>query len=150
MLERASKRLGRNVFSRFLCGVASSFLCVGVVACGGGSNEASLEEAERAVETPEEAQAVNARFDGVFQHETRLHGHVMLTRLEIGADHLKQFKDELVVYDAPCERETKTRRRVTFRCTEESGRVVVWPFELDDAGALFHRAQPELRFVRVE
>lgn len=118
--------------------------------CGGkGESEPVVAEAEAVVENEEERRAVEATFDGRFEHTIELHDERTHTVFELGENSLLQRKNDLVVFEAKCERQALTRRRVTFSCVQESGRVTQWPFELDEGGDLFHRAQPELRFARI-
>lgn len=128
----------------------TTLLLLALVGCKGTpSAEDQVSEAERAVESEEQAREVEAIFEGTFEHSIDLHGDITTTKLVLTPTELRQWKNDLLVFSATCERTVLTLRRVSLDCTQESGRVTHWPLEMTADGHLFHRAQPELVFTRV-
>lgn len=102
------------------------------------------------IQSPAQAQEVAATFTGLFRHEATIHGDTIITELHLHKAGLQQRRNGFVVFDAPCEARAETRRRMRFECRLEEGQPLVWPLEIDAEGKLFHRAMPEMRYVRAE
>ena len=118
-----------------------------LVGCSGG---AAVAEVDAPVETDAPAVEVAARFSGHFRHEASVHDIAVVTELFLHDDGLQQQRNGFVVFDAPCETTAESRRRMRFDCLLEEGQPLVWPLEIDDEGQLFHRAMPEMRYVRAD
>ena len=123
-----------------------ALLLLALVGCGNGEE---ADEADAPVETEAQAVEVAAHFRGHFRHEAQVHGMEVVTELVLHDAGLQQLRNGFVVFDAPCETTAETRRRMRFDCQLEEDQPLVWPLEMDAEGQLFHRAMPEMRYVRV-
>lgn len=134
---------------RFLLPFAASGLLLAVaVGCGKGS-DADQANADAPVETEAQAAEVAAQFSGVFRHTATVAGDEIVTELELRDDALQQRRNGLIVLDAVCTKEAQTLRRMQFDCRSTDDRRSRWPLEIDADGQLFHRAQPEMRYLPV-
>lgn len=139
----------QRIWQRLSPLVVTCCLAFTAVACK-KSVEEEVDPAEAPVETEEQAREVAAHFEGLFRHQDSIHGMEVVTELELREDRLVQRRNALTALDAACETEANSRRRMTFRCRDEGETASTWPLEIDEEGKLFHRAQPEMRYERVE
>lgn len=120
-------------------------LCVS--ACSRSKDDQNDDEAP--VTSEEEAKQVQLQFDGVFQNISRVYDRDLITEIELSDEGLQQRRDGFVVYDAPCTKTTRSKRRVDFSCGQEKENPTLWPLAFTADGELYHRAMPELRYKRV-
>lgn len=133
-------------FSRAFASISLALLCA--AACS-SSKDAHLDD-EAPVESQEEAEQVQLKFDGTFRNISRVYDRDLVTEIELSAEGLQQRRDGFVVFDAPCTKSVRSKRRVDFDCGGDNETQSLWPLAFTADGELFHRAMPELLYQRVE
>lgn len=124
-----------------------AFSCLLLLIGCGKSDAEDSDDAPIASEA--EAHQVQLQFDGVFRNESRVYNKDLITELELHDEGLQQRRDGYVVFDAPCSKEVRSKRRVDFLCVTGEGQITLWPLEFSPDGELFHRAMPEMLYQRV-
>lgn len=127
-----------------------AFACVMALwGCSKGDAD-PLDDDAAPVESEDEAHRVQLQFDGVFRNASNVYDEDLITELELRNEGLQQRRNGYVVFDAPCTKEVTSKRRVDYNCVTEDEQITLWPLAFTPDGALYHRAMPEMLYLRVE
>lgn len=141
--------------SRIMSGASSArvgfaLVCVLVLAGCSKSDAEFVDDDAAPVESDDEAHRVQLQFDGVFRNVSNMDTDDLITELELRDEGLQQRRNGYVVFDAPCSKEVRSKRRVDFKCVTGDEQITLWPLAFTPDGKLYHRAMPEMLYLRVE